>query len=224
MNDTAMTTPDGEYRLDHTLGLDLGQRSDPSALTVTQERTPLRVGPAGEGLVPDGPPQFRVVHIDRFDLGTAYPDVVRRVAAVQRAQETGPNPDLVMDATGVGAPVVDQFHEEGLRPVQINFTGGQSVTRDRKTRTYGVPKKDLATTVQSLLQTGRLEIVEGLEHAETLAQEMKHFRVKVADSGHARFEHATESQTDDVLLSMACALWYLQNGNERVYAGETITY
>jgi hypothetical protein len=224
MSDTAaMTTSDGEYRLRHMLGLDLGQRSDPSALTVTQERTPLRMGPAGEGLVPDGDPVYRVVHIDRFDLGTPYPEVVRRVAAVQRAPETGDDPDLVMDATGIGAPVVDQVKEEGLRPVQIKFTGGEDVSRDRRARTYGVPKQDLATVVQSLLQAGRLEIVEGLDHAETLAQEMKHFRVKISDSGHARFEHATEAHTDDVLLSMACALWYFQNANERVFTSEMVT-
>lgn len=212
------------FATEHVLGLDLGQISDPSALTVIEERTPLRVGPAGEGPVPDGPPCYRVVHIDRLDLGTPYPEVVRRVAAVQRAPETGRDPDLVMDATGIGAPVVDQFKEEGLRPVQIKFTGGEEVTRDRRRRTYGVPKKDLATTVQSLLQAGRLEIVQDLEHAQTLAQEMKHFRVKVSDSGHARFEHATEAHTDDVLLSMACALWYFQREDDRVYTGETITF
>lgn len=215
---------DQDFDIQHVLGLDLGQSSDPSALTVTEERTPLRIGPAGEGPVPDGPPQYRVVHIERFDLGAPYPEVVRRVAAVQRAPETGRDPELVMDATGLGAPVVDQFKEEGLTPVQIKFTGAEEVNRDRRRRTYGVPKKDLATTVQSLLQAGRLEIHESLEHAQTLTQEMKQFRVKVSDSGYARFEHATEAQTDDVLLSMACALWYLQRGNDRVYAGETITF
>jgi hypothetical protein len=92
--------------------------------------------------------------------------------------------------------------------VQIKFTGGDSVASDGQE--YRVPKADLATTVQSLLQTRRLAVAEGLDLADQLAQEMKQFRVKISDSGHARFEHATESETDDILLSMACALWFAE--------------
>jgi hypothetical protein len=151
-----------------------------------------------------------VVWIDRFDLGTPYTDVVRRVAAVKRAPETGEDPPVVMDATGVGAPVVDQFHEEGLRPRQIVFTGGTEATSEG--RRHKVPKQDLATTVQTLLQAGRIKIAKDLSEAGQLVREMKQFRVKYSDSGHARFEHAAESDTDDVLLSLACALWYAENG------------
>lgn len=191
---------------EYILGLDLGQASDPSALTVTEKETPYVSARHGRE---HGDPSYAVVHIDRFDLGTPYPEVVRRTAAVQRAPETGEDPSLVMDATGVGAPVVDDFKEEGLDPVEIIFTSGDSVTSEGKT--YKVPKADLATTVQVLLQTGRLAIAEDLDHAGQLVREMKQFRVKVTDAGHARFEHAAESDSDDVLLSLACALWYGEN-------------
>jgi hypothetical protein len=203
---------------EHILGLDLGQASDPSALTVTEKQVPQ----SGRFEEKAGPPTYAVVHIDRFDLGTPYPEVVRRVAAVQRAPETGPDPTLVMDATGIGAPVVDQFHEEGLRPVQITFTGGQNVTDNGRDRSFGVPKKDLATTIQSLLQSERLKIAGALDHADTLAAEMKHFRVKISDSGHARFEHATESQTDDILLSLACAVWWAEQAGKTARTWDTI--
>lgn len=191
---------------EYILGLDLGQASDPSALTVTEKETPYVSARHGRE---HGDPSYAVVHIDRFDLGTPYPEVVRRTAAVQRAPETGEDPSLVMDATGVGAPVVDDFKEEGLDPVEIIFTSGDSVTSEGKT--YKVPKADLATTVQVLLQTGRLAIAEDLDHAGQLVREMKQFRVKVTDAGHTRFEHAAESDSDDVLLSLACALWYGEN-------------
>ncbi|MCS4119601.1 hypothetical protein [Salinibacter ruber] len=204
-----MDNPDG-YTTEHVLGLDLGQASDPSALTVTQQRTPVRTGPGGLQVEERGDPEYAVVWIKRWELGTPYPDVVRDTAAVHDAPETGDNPELVMDATGLGAPVVDLFHEEGLNPVEIMFTGGDSVTRDGRTRR--VPKADLATCVQSLLQSGRLKIAEGLDLAGQLVQEMKHFRVKISDSGHARFEHATEAQSDDVLLSLASALWFAERG------------
>lgn len=191
------------------LGLDLGQSSDPSALTVTQERTPY-VQRRGAASRTYGDPTYSVVWIDRFDLGTPYTDVVQRVADVKRAPETGDDPPLVMDATGIGAPVVDQFHEEGLRPVEILFTSGNEVKRDGSK--HKVPKQDLATTVQALLQAGRIAIAKELGQAGQLVREMKQFRVKVTDAGHARFEHATEAESDDVLLSLACALWYAERG------------
>lgn len=193
------------------LGLDLGQTSDPSALTVTERRVPIyRHELQG---TERGKPRYVVRHIKRFDLGTSYPDVVRKVAAVKEAPQTGHDPPIILDATGLGGPVVDQFHEEGLAPVEIVFTSGQEPTKERGTgqaSRYGVPKRDLATLVQSLLQTHRLTIAEGLKEAGQLVQEMRTFRVKMTDSGHARFEHANESDSDDVLLSLACGLWYAE--------------
>jgi hypothetical protein len=211
--------PDSEpdtFETEHVLGLDLGQSSDPSALTVTRKRVP--VWNRGVHGPERGDARYAVVWIERFDLGTPYTDVVQKVAAVQAAPQTGHNPPLVMDATGIGAPVVDQFHEEGLEPVEIVFTSGREPTVDRSglggTPKYGVPKRDLATLVQSLLQSRRLQIAEGLDGADVLVREMKSFRVKMTDAGHARFEHATESETDDVLLSLACALWYAERAGD----------
>lgn len=205
-------SPNG-HRTEHLLGLDLGQAQDPSALTVTQKRTPIWLNSATGEVEEEWEPTYGVVGIRRFNLGTPYPEVVRRVAAVQKAAQTGEDPPLVMDATGIGAPVVDQFHEEGLDPVEILFTGGNEVKR--KSGGYAVPKKDLATTVQAILQAKRLQILEDLEFAQQLTKEMRNFRVKINESGHARFEHATESKSDDVLLSLACALWYAEYRNRK---------
>jgi len=211
-----IANPDG-HDTKHALGLDLGQSNDPSALTVVQQRTPFRehvqrkrpMGSALERKKETGTPGYAVIWIEQFDLGTPYPEIVERVAHVQGATSDRETPDVVMDATGVGAPVVDMFREKGIRPQQINFTGGQKASSDM--REHSVPKKDLATTVQTLLQPGRLKIAEELPHAETLVREMKTFRVKIADSGHARFEHASESDTDDILMSLACALWHMEH-------------
>jgi len=204
-----------ETETSYILGLDLGQKSDPSALTVVEKQvqTETRVetsvsGPNRRGgtVTERARPRHDLVHLDRFELGTPYPEIVRQAAAVMAAPETGPDPTLVLDATGLGQPVVDQFHEEGLRPVEILFTGADEVTRDG--RRYKVPKKDLATTVQALLGSDRLQIAEGLPLAGQLVTELKNFRVKITDSGRARFEHASESDHDDTVLSLAMATWY----------------
>jgi len=210
------------YETDHLLGLDLGQSADPSALTVTRKTVPVYENRVTGEVEEKGQARYAVVWIERFDLGTPYQEVVQKVAAVQGAPETGSDPPLVMDATGVGQPVVEMFRAEGLAPVQILFTSGDNWTK-KGARAYGVPKKDLATTVQGLLQAGRIEIVEALDLAPQLVQEMKRFRVKYTAAGNARFEHAQESDTDDVLLSLACALWHAENGDPPVYRSAQVT-
>jgi len=214
MND--VPNPDG-HDVQHALGLDLGQSGDPSALTVVRQLTPYskkkkRKHPCRPGLKVTkdcGTTRYEVVWIEQFDLGTPYTEIVERVAHV-KGYPPGDTP-LALDATGVGAPVVDMFKEEGVIPKEITFTGGKKVKRDG--HSFSVPKKDLATTVQTLLQTGRLKIAEELPHAGTLVREMKTFRVKIGASGHARFEHAMEGDTDDILMSLACAIWFLESGD-----------
>lgn len=208
------------HRSEYFLGLDLGQSADPSALTVTERRTPLFERGIGRNGYDKGTPKYTVVHIDRFKLGTSYTDVVDRVAAVKEAPETGNDPPLVMDATGVGAPVVDQFQDKGLRPAQIIFSSGDQVTQDGQK--YKVPKADLVTSVETLLQAGRLKILEDLPDAEQLVEEMRRFRVKYTANGHARFEHATEADSDDVLLSVACPLWFAENAPLRTGGGANV--
>ena len=224
-----MTEPDG-HDIQHIIGLDLGQSSDPSALVIAQKRTPWRVeAPRGERLPQGhtvrvvqaeserrvkGEPVYDIVHLQRFDLGTAYPEVARQTAAIVEDPRTGKAPDLVVDATGIGAPVVDVLRDEGLSPTEVSITGGKSVTRDGKS--YGVPKADLVTTVQTLLQTGRLRVSEALPLSRQLAQEMKLFRVKVTESGHARFEHAAETDHDDLVLACALATWYGEDAGGQV--------
>jgi len=213
---TEIPNPDG-HDVQHALGLDLGKSNDPSALTVVRQLTPYSKGkkrkhPCRPGLkiTKDcGTPRYEVVWIEQFDLGTPYTEIVERVAHV-KGYPPGDTP-LALDATGVGAPVVDMFREEGVIPKEITFTGGKKVKGDG--HSFSVPKKDLATTIQTLLQTGRLKIAEELPHAGTLVREMKTFRVKIGASGHARFEHATEGDTDDILMSLACAIWFLESGD-----------
>ena len=76
------------------VGLDLGQRRDHSAIVVVQE--------AGfEAVV--------VRHIERVPLGTSYPRVVSRVRQIARDQELVGRCSVVVDGTGVGAPVVEML-------------------------------------------------------------------------------------------------------------------
>ena len=97
-------------RTAYFVGLDLGQRQDPTALAVLEWR---------EWAGPRDPVTFEyrretalsLRHLERIPLGTAYPEVVARVARMVRSRQLGEaeGRHMVVDGTGVGPPVVDYY-------------------------------------------------------------------------------------------------------------------
>jgi hypothetical protein len=180
---------------DHVIGLDLGQSSDFTALAVAERTYP--PGAARHTLT--------VNYLRRWPLGTAYPAIVADVAAlVQRRPLDWPG--LAVDETGVGRAVVDLFRqaqlEARLHPVWI--TGGHATSA--ADGTWHVPKKELVSTLQALLQSDRLRIAS-LPERELLVQELLAFRVKVTAGGTETFEAWREKDHDDLVLAVALAAW-----------------
>jgi hypothetical protein len=102
--------------------------------------------------------------------------------------------------------VFDLFVSAGLRPVGIQIHGGDRVTYDG--RTFRVPKRDLVSVVQVLLQNARLSIAAGLSEAATLTQELQNFRVKIDPAtAHDSYSAWRDNQHDDLVLSVALAAW-----------------
>src|SRR5260370_31481906 len=120
-----MGNGDGRY----FVGLDLGQTRDPSAVAVVERA---EVYPGGMDYATYERvrgQRFRVVFLERVRLGTPYPDVVTRVRAmVRRASVTG-RCTLVVDATGVGASVVDMLRRAslGCELAPVTITAGDRV-------------------------------------------------------------------------------------------------
>src|SRR5271168_4979145 len=127
-------------------GLDLGQRRDYTAIAVV-ERRDMR-----QGYMPPVFHSVAVRHVERMPLGTPYPAVVARVRAIVRSDSMPGGCNLTVDATGVGAPVVEMLKAARLgceiRPVTI--TGGERA----HVHSYGwnVPKQDLISGVRVLLE------------------------------------------------------------------------
>ena len=92
------------------VGLDLGQKRDFSAIVAVDRQ--------GTGLV--------VRYAERMPLGTPYPRVVERVREIVRSSQLLGNCTLSVDATGVGAPVVDMLSAArlGCELNAITITGG----------------------------------------------------------------------------------------------------
>ena len=61
------------------------------------------------------------------------------------------------------------------------------------------------------LQTGSLRIAELGEAGEALERELAAFRVRLTTSGRDTYEAATQGEHDDLVISLAMAVWSSQH-------------
>jgi hypothetical protein len=219
------------------VGLDLGQLSDYTAIAVLEEpiwvpsdapawvrtgehnRVEQRSGwiaPAdiwqqsdrrSREPAPPALPMLALRHLHRFERRTPYPEVVRHVADLLACLPLAGNAVLLVDATGVGRPVVDMLDQAKLDPQAITITGGSAVSVDG--REYRVPKRDLAMCVQVLLQNRRLVFAAGLPLLDVLKRELQSFEVKIdPKTAHDSYLAWREGAHDDLVLAVALACWY----------------
>ena len=202
------------------VGLDLGKKLDYTALVVAE-----RKGSA--------PATYDVGTIERFPLGTPYPDIVKYVKALlgkepfcdlvvsqdvevgllggrSRAvnQKKRKCTTLVVDATGVGAPVIDLLRAEGVYPVPVIIHGGEKVTSDNEG--YSIPKWLLHSEMTVIVETGRLKVAKTLPLGKTLLEELLAWQpTQNAATGHLTFASDwREAPHDDMVFACALACWY----------------
>jgi hypothetical protein len=177
------------------VGLDLGQSHDYSALAVV-ERTLLILDEIDHVTYERlHVRQFRLRFLERVRLGTPYPDVVERVRRLVRGKPLVGRCTLVMDATGVGAPVLDLLRRSSLGCViePVILTGG-----DRQSHTGGiwrVPKPDLVTGLLVMLEKSELRFSKRVAGIEALRKELSCFGARRSD------EH------DDLVMALALSCW-----------------
>jgi phage FluMu gp28-like protein len=190
------------------VGVDLGQASDYTAIAVAERVEDLG---AKETVKGGDEYQLHIRHLERF-RDVRYPEVSERVKRLLLAPPLQKNSKLVVDATGVGAAVVDMLRGSAGGSAGLNFdavviTGGDTQSMAGHGN-YRVPKRDLVGGLQVLLQSGRLKIASSLEHAETLRAELLNFRVKInLQTGHDSYEAWREGDHDDLVLAAALAVW-----------------
>ncbi len=192
---------------------DLGQSIDPTAICVLEVRPPAEECDAitrrdmERATAKQSPPRIDVRHLERLPLRTSYVDVVAHVSALLRRPPLDRcRPQLVLDMTGVGRPVVDMFRRAGLAPVGVTITGGDGESQTPE-RDYRVAKLLLVSRLQAALHEGSLRISKELPDARTLATEMQDFRANISEAGFTRFG-AREGKHDDLVLAVAIGAWW----------------
>jgi hypothetical protein len=192
--------------VEHFIGLDLGQVHDPTAIAVL-ENSEISIGRSlvtYESLtVKRG--SFR--HLERLPLGLDYPTIVEHVRCLVSSPELSRRTTLVVDATGVGRPVVDLLRRAQLpcRLMPVTITAGDRETQD--SGTWRVPKRDLITGLLVLLQREEIDICGHLPESETLVKELGNIRIKVSLGGQDTYGAWREGEHDDLVLAAALACW-----------------
>ncbi len=178
-----------------SMGLDIGQKHDPTAIAVVEAEP--------RGLVW----HFVARHLERLPLGTPYPEVAQRVAAVAAgvAAKADGWPDLYVDATGVGTPVTDMLAAAGLRArlVPVTFTHG-----DRRLvqldGSVSLGKAFLVSRLQVLLQYGRLHLPQTAE-AAALARELLDYEIHVDQDANDKYGAFRVGAHDDLVTALGLA-------------------
>ena len=178
------------------IGIDLGRNHDHTAIAIIQ-RIEALYGP-----------HLLVRFLERLPLGTPYPLVVEHIAdLVAHCRQCA----LIVDATGVGEPVVDSLRRAGLgcEIAAVTITSGQ-----RETRTgshYCVPKQDLIAGLQLAMENDELRVARSLPDAGSLVRELLSVRIRSSfgHSGSARVRIGADGygEHDDLVTALSLACW-----------------
>lgn len=227
-----------------SIGIDIGQISDPTAICVTEvQRTPTGrfrydVPPVpayyderSKQWIPpkDAEPvmvtEYIVRYIQRLPLGMSYPDVAVHIADMLCNPMLGYRKiHVLMDVTGVGRPVYDDLRLEiklreearGVILKPVNFVHGERYNP----HTGSLGKAFLVSRLQSLLQGRRVHAPDTSEVNATL-EELKVYEIKVSQDGTDTYGAST-GKHDDLATAMALSVLedpfaYMVTYSKRVY-------
>jgi len=163
---------------------------------------PVYQGPDGSEVREHPPVNFALRHLERIPAGVSYPEIVSRVQSLHGQLR---KPTTVLDGTGVGKAALELFRQSGFYSYVFTLIAGDQMTQDGSN--YRIPKRDVISNTQVLLQTGRLKIARSLPHAAFLAWELVNFRFKVGQERPADAPDWREGPDDDLVLALAIAAW-----------------
>jgi len=214
------------------VGVDIGQKVDPTAVCVCEverrEVEPSRMEFPKRGGLFESNDMIRIPakvdevyvarHVGRLPLGTSYPDIARHIAElVESLVKRGiSRPRIIVDSTGVGAPVVDILREalkgRSRDLIAATFTHGDKYTQNdeshqRQGSTASVGKAYLVSRLQALLQTNRLKLPKTPE-TEALAKELKEYEIRIDQDANDKYGAFKVGTHDDLVTALGLTVVY----------------
>ncbi len=186
-----------------TIGVDVGKVHDPTAIAVAEVVPYVHAGHVED--------TFAVRHLERLPLGTAYPQVAERVAAIVAGVcRRTPRVALYVDATGVGRPLVDLLDQAGVNPRAVYFVAGDGLVV-RPDGSISLGKGRLVSRLQALLRARRLALPHTAE-GRVLASELLTYEMRVARDGAATFGAIKAGTHDDIVTAVGLAVLDIGRG------------
>jgi hypothetical protein len=185
-----------------TLGCDIGQKIDPTALVAAQceDRSDTL--------------HYVIRLIERLPLGTSNPQVAARIAeimgnlqrraATERLYGRGFDAQLIVDATGVGLPITDLLTERGPSPTACYFTASDKRT-ETSYRSISIGKAFMVGRLQVLLQSSRIHLPATPE-SDALSNELLSYEIKVDDNANVQFGAFRTGTHDDFVTALGIAV------------------
>jgi len=190
------------------IGVDIGQKRDPSTIVVVQHRYRKVKGTSGSGSRNDS--HFTVRMIESLPIGTPYPEVANRIGEVWKGLKARPSSHsarIYIDATGVGLPVVDlvRGYVSAYDTWAVLFTHGDQRTEHEEEKKIVLGKAFLVARLQVLLQAGRLHLPDSPE-AHRLAQELLDYEIRIDQDANDRYGAFKVGQHDDLVTALGLAV------------------
>lgn len=185
-------------------GLDLGQRKDHSAIAATELLwTPRGRCPVTFAFLFE--PRLHIRLLKRFPKGLSYDRVYSLVdscISIPAPAWRGAKRQLVIDASGPGAPIVDRLRRNldrdlVLKPMLI--TGGK-IARNLKGGYTSVPRRELISVIQLMMAAGTLKCAREVEGYQTLKDEL-------LELGALDTQPVSSRAHDDLAIAVGLAVW-----------------
>jgi hypothetical protein len=161
------------------IGVDLGKSHDHTAIVIV-ERVEADVYNLQREVL-----RLDLRYAERVALGTPYTVVTERIRRIVADLNRWGQCELVVDASGVGEPVMDMLRGSsmGCSVIAVKITGGEKATRSGNE--WHVPKGDLIAAVRELLD----------------------MQATLGGNGRVRMGADGYGQHDDLVIALALACW-----------------
>lgn len=180
----------------YVIGIDLAKLHDYTAVTVLD--TQLLASKS----------RYAVTAVYRYPIGIEYSRVADHILEQVFSYPYHGDIVLIVDATGLGNPVLEQLRKRIDAVIGLTITGGTRVNVEGSN--VRVPKVTLIGTLLSIIENRRLFFAESAQHLDALVQELMAFQGKFSEGGRIQYEG--RGAHDDMVMSLSMATWYVTEG------------
>lgn len=208
--------------------VDLAKKRDYTTIQIYRDTPEIRHYPEETGRSPQIINWLDLTYQARMQ-GVRYTEQSKMIRELLRRTNMLNNTQLIVDGTGVGEAVVDIMREDGLMPLPIVSTGGNSVnpvyadfgkvfggSSSKQLRgaqvlkEITVPKDDMVHASMIVLEQGRLRMADNLQHRENFKMQMARFKGTFNEKTRNRtFNNDQDTTHDDFVVTFMLAAWWM---------------